>query len=105
MNKSVALKTIEKKVESVNSWQELCKVFDFIKSLNLKFKNEKSSKNYTRFVVLIFVFLWLLSWFSMHQWSFSTMKYFIFALVGYLLFVNLYGWPFLKKAQNTVSRQ
>ena len=101
MNKSVALKTIEKKVESVNSWQELCEVFDFIKSLNLKFKNEKSSKNYTCFVVLIFVFLWLLSWFSMHKWSFSTMKYFIFALVGYLLFVNLYGWPFLKKAQNT----
>lgn len=101
MYERFTLKTIEKKVRLVNSWQELCEVFYFIKSLNLNFKNEKLSKNYTYLAVLIFIFLWLLSWFAMHKWSFGTIKYFIFALIGYVLFVNLYGWPFLQKAQNT----
>ena len=92
----VAFKVIEEKIESANDLEELLNIFKFIKSLNLRFKNERFGIFYM--CAISFIFLVSVIWFgtSIGRVSFESLRYlfwvnFIFTVVAIINGMFIFG--------------
>lgn len=100
------LKIIEARIEAANELQELFDIFAYIKSLRLKFKNEKSLKIYTYGFSAIAIFLMLIgivvdSQMPLSYSSFNAFKYYFFSVLAFILVGIIYSWSVCKQFLST----
>ena len=81
------LDAIKDKIESANNLKEFFEVFIFVKSLNLKFKNEKLGSFYMNVAGLIFIIALCLLGFFMNRLSFEAIRCFFWIVFGCVIFV------------------
>lgn len=102
------VEVIEEKIASVNNLKDLFKVFEFIKSLNLNFKNQKFIKYYMYifssilFGVLLVGFIFT-SRMPLSQSSFDASKHNFFLFFGLLLLGIIYSRSILRQVLNTTQ--
>ncbi|MGI9214216.1 MAG: DUF3137 domain-containing protein [Gammaproteobacteria bacterium] len=81
------LDAIKDKIESANNLKEFFEVFIFVKSLNLKFKNEKLGSFYMNVAGLIFIIALCLLGFFMNRLSFEAIRCFFWIVFGCVIFI------------------
>lgn len=97
----VALEIIEEKIQSSNNSKELFNIFKFIRSLNLKFKNEGFGICYVCFVGFIFFVGVILFGASMGRVSFEALGCLFWFNFTFIVVSIIYGMVIFRKITYT----